>query len=114
MMTYACPSWFPSITKYDMDRLESIQRLCLKMVFPDLDHYCDRLAAANITTLQCYMSELCSSYSAKVIPTPSHRLAHLVPARQSANKHSTRTADKLIKSHRTQSLNNTLFYKFGV
>lgn len=113
LITYACPSWYPSAAKHDIDRLENIQKKCIKIIFPNTEHYLDRLVEAELPTLELYMNEICSSYSSKVILNSQHRLHQLIPPRQSINRHSTRIENVLIKKHRTQSLYNTVFYKFG-
>ena len=115
LLTYACPAWFPSATQYDIDSLEHIQKRCLKTIYPNLEHYTDRLAASGLPTLEQYMSDLSSAYSSKVIADPNHRLADLVPLRQSTvRRHSSRLPDVLIKRFKTESLYNTVFYKYGV
>ena len=114
LLTYACQAWFPSLARYDILKLESIQRRCLKLIFPHIEHYDERLIVAKLPALEVFMSNLCSDYSANVINNPIHRLSHLIPSRQDTNRHSTRTHNTLIKKHRTQSLMNTIFYKFGI
>ena len=114
LLSYACQAWFPSLTDYDIKKLEGIQRRCLKAIFPKLDHYSERLSQSKLPTLETFMSNLCSQYSAKVINDPNHRLSHLVPSRQSQHRHSARLTDTLIKGHRTESMKNTIFYKYGV
>ena len=113
LLTYACAAWYPSASKTDRDSLEGIQKRCLKTIYPHIEHYEDRLAAANLTSLQEHMTTLCVKYSQTVANDPEHRLYDLVPSKQSStNRHSSRLRDCLITKHRTESLKNTVFYKF--
>jgi hypothetical protein len=56
LLTYACPAWFPSLSKQDIDKLETIQKRCLKIIFPNLDNYNKRMEAAKTPALHTWQS----------------------------------------------------------
>ena len=98
-----------------MDKLEAFLRRRIKTIFPHIDGYEKRLEEGNIARLSTYLSDLCDKYAQKVIDNPSHRLADLVPKRQSEHgRHSSRLPNALIRSQRTEFLRNSLFHKHGV
>ena len=50
-VTCSAPVWFPMIKHYQQKDVEKIQKLALRIIFPECEHYCDQLAAAKLNTL---------------------------------------------------------------
>ena len=50
ILEYACPVWHCGLTKGQSDEIESIQRRCLRIVFPELS-YSDALQIAGLEQL---------------------------------------------------------------
>ena len=50
-ISHSAPAWFPFLCDYQREELEKSQKLALHMIFHNLEHYEDRLAAANLPTL---------------------------------------------------------------
>ena len=63
---------------YNKVKLERVQKLALKIIFPELNCYAERLNRANIEELKNYMMNLCKSYFTKTLET-SHRLHSALP-----------------------------------
>ncbi len=72
-LEYACPTWHTNLTKEDHDLIESVQKHCLKMLFPTMS-YDKALVATNIPTLKerrhdiCVLnySRICNMYTIKL------------------------------------------------
>ena len=43
VVKYAAPAWYPYVTENSKLQLESIQKLALKIIYPEMDHYEQRL-----------------------------------------------------------------------
>ena len=56
------PVW-QSIPNYLSDKIESIQKRALRIVFPSADNYNDALEVARLDTLACRGEKLCIEYN---------------------------------------------------
>ena len=102
-ISHASPAWYPFITDHQKEELEKTQRLALRIIYSDEEHYCDRLAAANITTLCETLNQHCHQYTSKIKNNPDHLLRHrLIERTVSRPKRSTaKLSDFYIKKSRT-------------
>ena len=90
---YAAPAWFSFLTDYSRKSIESIQRQCLRVIFPDLS-YEERLSKAAMIPICDYLDTMCSSFVLNVATSETHRLKHHLPLRQSdIGRHSSRLRD---------------------
>lgn len=71
-MMYASPVWYPMITTDSADRLIGLEKLALKIIFPNHDSYEERLAAlqVHITLLATYLDQSCADYTRSHKPRP--------------------------------------------
>ena len=109
IISYAAPSWYTHITEHSKNRLEKHQSLCLRIIYPGIESYTERLKLANILRLNDYLLNVCREYSINVHTNPCHRLASLLPPRQSTRRHCPRLRDSVIAS-RTSLLRRSLFH----
>ena len=77
ILEYACPVWHSSLTKTEMDRLESIQRRVTQILYPD-QSYEQSLSTLGIPTLQQQWEEFSKTFFTHMMD-PSHRLHCLLP-----------------------------------
>ena len=59
VISYAAPNWVPYLTKGDKERLERLQKLCLRVMLPYVECYDERLAALSLTELSVYLDQGC-------------------------------------------------------
>ena len=50
-ISHAVPSWYPFTTQLQQKELESCQKLALQIIYPEVDDYHERLAAALLPQL---------------------------------------------------------------
>ena len=65
VLEYAVPVW-QSIPGYLSDKIESIQKRALKIIFPCADSYSDALQLAQEETLVCRRDKICKEYMCKI------------------------------------------------
>lgn len=109
ILAYAAPSWYTFTSQSTKDTLEKHQSLCLRVIYPDVESYTERLSLAKISRLNDHLSNLCSRYIANIRINPTHRLTALLPTRQSVHRHSSRLPDTPIVP-RTSLQRRSLFY----
>ena len=110
ILSYAAPGWYTYTSQLSKDALERHQSLCLRIIYPCINSYTERLAKANITRINELLSAKCIHYATKVANTPSHRLNHLIPPQQSqVAKHSKRLTDRRVLRPRTSLYSKSLF-----
>jgi hypothetical protein len=107
IISYAAPSWYPYIAKYDKDKLERYQRLCLFIILPRLEHYADRLAFLKLEELNVYLDIVCLRYANKILADDHHIFHCYIPGRPST--HSRRT---IPPKSRTAHLGKNLFFRY--
>ena len=81
ILSYAAPCWFPFLSDNDITKLEKYQRLCLRIILPNIEHYRDRLHRAGLDELNVYLSMLCLRYFDKVRKFGNHPLHGHIPHR---------------------------------
>ena len=92
--------WYTYTPQYARDNLERHQSLCLRIVYPDIDSYQQRMNEAGILPINEVLRRICTE---KIISSQqNHRLAIFVPPKQSSlGRHSERLADRRQISART-------------
>eukprot|EP00919_Chromeraceae_sp_WS-2016_P028036 GHVR01066362.1.p1 GENE.GHVR01066362.1~~GHVR01066362.1.p1 ORF type:complete len:107 (+),score=2.13 GHVR01066362.1:36-323(+) len=43
VITYAAPAWFPLLSETNVAKLERVQKLALKVIYPEFDSYAQKL-----------------------------------------------------------------------
>ena len=114
VLTYGAPGWYPLISKSLELKLESVQKLALKVIFPETEDYVSRLTLAKIRPLLEVFTNLCNVYISKIKQNTEHRLHNRLPKRQSqlGHRHSARLHDQHVLCCRTTLRENALFHKF--
>ena len=79
LLEYAVPVW-QSIPGYLSDKIESIQKRALKIIFPSVDSYSDSLELARMKTLAYRRDNVCKEYMHKMKDL-NHSLHPLLPIR---------------------------------
>ena len=108
LLSYAAPGWFPYLSNNDIDKLERFQKLCLRIILPNVEHYCDRLDIAEMDYLNVYLDVLCLRYVTKLQSNTTHPLHHYI-IKKKLDSHSRR----LNIVTRTSLLSKSLFYKYS-
>ena len=78
VLEYAIPIW-KSIPDYLSDRVESIQRRALRIIYPEAESYDQSLRVAKLETLASRRISLCTKYMNKIKTSESHPLHKLLP-----------------------------------
>ena len=79
ILEYACPVWHCGLTKGQSDEIESVQKRCLRIVFPELS-YCDALQITGLEQLSV-RRELLVRNLFNEIKSSNHVLNNLLPLR---------------------------------
>lgn len=82
---YSCPAWHTALTEQQSNKLESIQRRALKIIFPELP-YREALATSGLPTLRDRRESLCRKFFHAMLQ-PGHRLHNLLPERRHMSYH---------------------------
>ena len=77
VLEYAVPVW-QAIPAYLVNRLESVQRRALSIIFPSIDSYDDARMMAQIPTLEARRKQLCEKYMMKM-KKEEHPLHFMLP-----------------------------------
>ena len=72
VLSFACPVWYPYLSKIDVERLESFQSMCTRIILPSVDDYDDRLSQLNIDEISVHLNVLCLRYVSKVRSYEDH------------------------------------------
>lgn len=67
LMTYAAPVFFGFLTSGHQQSMESVQRLCTKIIMPDVESYTARLEHLELQPLVQFMDTLCQKYKHNMI-----------------------------------------------
>ena len=78
VLQYAIPVW-QAIPGYRLDKIESLQKWVLHIVFPYMDSYNGAFLEAGPDTLEHRRSWLCDKYMKKITTNTSHPLKALLP-----------------------------------
>ena len=78
---YACPVWHTSLPMYLSDHIETIQKRCLRTIFPGYS-YDEARSISNLPTLFERRTKLCQSYFRKT-QNADHKLHKLLPKQRS-------------------------------
>ena len=78
VLDYACQVWHSSLSGTQNDKLESIQRRALRVIYPDLS-YARALTRSGLPTLFSHRENLSKAFFKDML-SPSHSLHHLLPA----------------------------------
>ena len=65
VLEYACPVWQTSLPMYLSDNIETIQKRCIRTIFPG-NSYDEARSISNIPTLFKRCAKLCQSYFRKM------------------------------------------------
>jgi len=85
IVSYAAPAWFTMISNTSLNRLEGLQRLCLRVTYPEWRSYNERLTIAGITTLADHLASCCEKYIQKAA-LPTHRLSGRVSTKRECHR----------------------------
>jgi len=85
IVPYTTPAWFTMISNTSLNKLEGLQRLCLRVTYPELRSYSERLTIAGITTLADHLASSCKKYIQKAA-LPTHRLSGRVPMKRECHR----------------------------
>jgi hypothetical protein len=111
ILCYAAPSWYPYVSETSKQELEKHQKLCLKIVFPNNEHYIDRLSCCHLPTINTHLSDICSKYISKISTQPEHPLYNYLTKASQSKRRSTRLHTETAK-HRTALFENNIFYSY--
>ena len=81
VLEYACPVWHTSLPMYLSDHIETIQKRCLRTIFPGYS-YDEARSISNLPTLFERRTKLCQSYFRKM-QNADHKLHKLLPKQRS-------------------------------
>ena len=59
ILTYAAPSWYSYIPQYAADQLERHQSLCLRLIYPTVSSYTERLKLSRIPRINDLLRSMC-------------------------------------------------------
>ena len=107
-LNYASPSWYPSLSNHDKQRLERHQKLCLRLIHPELDNYDERLAHQSLNELTVSLDIACLRYIEKIGGNECHPLFSYIPTITTGKNH--RKQARPIS--RTALLGRSLFHKY--
>ena len=111
VLTYAIPAFYSLLTKCQLESLERMQKLCTKIILPDIESYHERLGILKIPELCDFSRQLCKSHFLRIFNKPDHVLHHLIPSRQSeTRRHSSRTKDTFLTRCNTAKRNKSFFF----
>ena len=77
---YACQVWHTGLTEQQSEKLESIQKRAMRIIFPDFS-YGDALAQSKLPTMHDRRERLSREFFEAMLQ-PGHRLHHLLPVRR--------------------------------
>ena len=108
---YAAPAWFPYITNNSKEHLETIQRLALKIIYPELESYEQRLTISKLERLADDLEMMCILYAQKKADMHQNVLPKKDPEIRRSKRLSSRNSDVI--KHNTTKASNSLFIKYG-
>jgi hypothetical protein len=110
ILTYCIPAFFGFLSNRHKETLESIQKLCTKIILPNEKDYLKRLTILQLPDLKLFSEELCHRHFLKIYNDENHQLRSLIPEKQSANRrHSTRLRYSFLVTCRTTKRQQSFF-----
>ena len=107
---YVETGWFPYLSNTDKDKLERLQRLCLRVMLPDIDNYDQRLSHLNLEYLSVHLDVTCLKYIDRMNNTDNHPLSKYIPEVHTTEKTHRRGLAR--PTCRTALCGKSLFYKY--
>ena len=80
LFEYACPAWFPHITKASRQKIERTEKCALRAIFPNLS-YEDAINEHNIIPILSHINNIILTHFTKM-KNPNHPLHYLFPPTQ--------------------------------
>ena len=91
-VAYSAAACYPYTTGTQQEQLEMTHKLALRIIFPEVEHYCDRLEMAGINTLCIELDLICRKYAMKVYQHPDHVLHDRIPRGPAGQRFSQRVS----------------------
>ena len=91
-VAYSAATCYPYTTGTQQEQLEMTQKLALRIIFPEVEHYCDRLEMAGINKLCIELDLICRKYAMKVYQHPDHVVHDRIPRRPAGQRLSRRVS----------------------
>ena len=111
VVKYAAPAWYPYVTENSKLQLESIQKLALKIIYPEMDHYEQRLYAAKLEKLNDDLEMTCIIYTQKKADIHCDVLPKSKPQQRRSQRLSASTTQTI--AHHTAKASKCPFIKYG-
>ena len=80
VLEYACPVWHTALPNYLSNSIETMQKRCMRTIFPGYA-YDEALLMTDLPTLLERRTKLCMKYFHK-LTSSGHKLHHLLPDRR--------------------------------
>ena len=62
ILTDCLPSWYPYKSGNDKTKLERVERLCLRVILPNIDSYEEQLGLLNLSPTNAQLDASCTRY----------------------------------------------------
>ena len=95
-ISHSAPAWYPFLSKYQQDELEKCQKLALRIIYPEVEHYEERLLAASLPLLNELLKLNCHNYIQQIVESTDHPLRPRLAIRDQSIRHSSRRSDKCV------------------
>ena len=93
-ISHAVPSLYFFTTQLHQKELKSCQKLALQIIYPEVDDYHERLAAAMLPQLDETLKTMCHAFVRRVKDNRDHPLNARLPTRKDGIRYSNQTSDK--------------------
>ena len=111
ILSYAAPAWFPYLADKDKEVLEKYQRLCLRVILPQLENYDERLQQLNIDSVSIALDVCCLKYVTNLKAKPDHPTHQLFPKIPDIPNLHHKALSR--PKWRTSMLSRSLFFKYN-
>ena len=108
ILTYCSPSWYPYISGNDKTKLERYERLCLRIILPNIDSYDEQLGLLNLSPINAQLDASCTRYIEKIRNSHDHPLHHYIPVAPNHLHHANRYRPR----NRTALMDKNVFVKY--
>ena len=92
----AVPSWYPFTTQLQQKVLGSCKKLALQMIYPEVDDYHEKLAAAMLPPLNETLKPMCHAFVRRVKDNLDHPLNARLLTKKDGIFYSNQTSDLLL------------------